>query len=854
MDQARWQRSKDLFASASALDEALRSEYLQLECADDIELQAEVASLLRAHQTSDAIIDRPAAAYAAGELFVDPPELWVGRRIGAYELTDLLGRGGMGEVYRAQRSDDNFQKTVAIKLVRAGYQNDFILTRFKAERQILADLDHPNIARLLDGGATAEGLPYLAMELVDGEPIDQFCAKRALPMNERLQLFLKVCAAVSYAHQRLIVHRDIKPSNILVTADGSVKLLDFGIAKLVQPTRPSDSSVTALIALTPAFASPEQILGGQITTATDVYSLGVVLFHMLVESSPYRTPLRSTQDAIREVCNTEPTPPSASARSGNLIPDRELDSIVLMALRKEPERRYSSVERLAADISNHLAGLPVAALGGRRGYRLRKFLRRYRLQAGAIALFALLLIAGVALISRQSQHEALQRVRAETYAQSVRDLANLTLFKIDDAIRDLPGTTEARQLMVKNSLHYLDALASEAQDDISLQYELAAAYKKVGDVQGQPFQQNIGDPKGAAQSYAKAVQLLQGVVSKQPSNMLARARLIRTFTDESLLKLSAEGNAAAAASLSAQAVASLDEALRHFPQNADLARARWGVYNGHNINLYYSGHYTEARDATARMIAELETLHRADPSDRAVFEALAASYDNASTYLIADSEDPAVFARAEGYLGKASEYAHTLRDLAPNVSARILATSQAGLAHLKFMEGDLEGSVRLYRQILASGLEVDIKNYYSRVSADIVHTHFGNALVESKQFAEAEHVLDANLRELKSLLSVSDDPQPEFLLAVTQTALGKLKAAQASKNSTGQRLELWQDADKLFSDALSRFDRLQRGVVLPLADRRIVEQAKAGSQKAKEQLAAGSSAVSPAYARADHAV
>ena len=265
MTPERWERVKEVFSAASALREQARTRYLDEACEGDSQLRAEVASLLDAHNHADAVVDRPAAAYVRSAALFTGSDRRIGQRIGAYEIVALIGHGGMGEVYRARRVDAEYDKEVAIKLVPAGYQREFVLQRLRAERQILANLDHPAIARLIDGGATDEGLPYLVMELVAGEPLDRYCEQRNLSVRERLQLFRDVCAAVSYAHQHLVVHRDLKPGNILVTADGRVKLLDFGIAKLLQPTAGDAGAaptITLMQALTPGFASPEQFWRG----------------------------------------------------------------------------------------------------------------------------------------------------------------------------------------------------------------------------------------------------------------------------------------------------------------------------------------------------------------------------------------------------------------------------------------------------------------------------------------------------------------------------------------------------------------------------------------------------------------
>ena len=311
MKAQQWQQIREVLNSTVSLPAEERSAYLDQVCGSDHELRSEVESLLEAHDDAGSVfLNTPAADVK--NLLTDPSQRsnWIGRRIGVYQIEAEIGHGGMGEVYRAVRADGQFKKNVAIKMVRGGYDTAAVLERFLHERQILASLDHPNIARLYDGGTTDDGIPYLVMELIEGTPIDSYCEQHELPINERLKLFIQVCTAVQYAHQRLVIHRDIKPSNILVTADGIPKLLDFGIAKLLDPA--GGGETTMLPALTPEYASPEQIRGDAITTATDVYSLGVVLYRLLTGRSPYPVNTRTPLDFARVICELEPTKPSSA--------------------------------------------------------------------------------------------------------------------------------------------------------------------------------------------------------------------------------------------------------------------------------------------------------------------------------------------------------------------------------------------------------------------------------------------------------------------------------------------------------------------------------------------------------------
>jgi serine/threonine protein kinase len=309
MNRERWQRVREILDKAIGTPDAERPAFLEETCSGDVQLRAEVESLLQSHhQAGTEFLQEPAVDLLALSPALFQAGTRVGRRIGVYQILEQIGEGGMGEVYRAVRADGQYDKEVAIKLVRTGMDRSSVLERFRHERQVLASLDHPNIARLFDGGTTEDGIPYLVMELIEGIPIDEYCDNNKLTVTERLRLFLQVCSAVQYAHQRLVIHRDIKPGNILVTHDGTPKLLDFGIAKILDAD--SSSKTTLINPMTPEYASPEQVRGEPITTATDVYSLGVVLYQLLTGRSPYPKDTRAPLEYARAICEYEPERPS----------------------------------------------------------------------------------------------------------------------------------------------------------------------------------------------------------------------------------------------------------------------------------------------------------------------------------------------------------------------------------------------------------------------------------------------------------------------------------------------------------------------------------------------------------------
>ena len=369
MSPERWRQVKELFAAALEHDVEERDAWLARACADDAALRNEVQSLLSANDDAGDFIAAPAASRAieaANETAAVESAPWPGRILGYYRVIEEIGRGGMSEVYRAVRDDKEFEHQVAIKVLRRGYDLDALTRRFRVERQILASLSHPNIAHLLDGGSTQEGLPYLVMEYISGRPIDAWCEH--LDLVPRLRLFRTLCDAVQYVHRHLMVHGDLKCSNVLVTDDGVVKLLDFGIAKLLNPTPAlgdSDGKLTGLLALTPEYASPEQVRGQPITTASDVYSLGVVLYRLLTGRLPYRPGTSYSYEIAAQICEHEPARPSAVADRWRRRLRGDLDAIVLKALQKDPEQRYASAEQFSQDSADISAAFPSRPAGPR---------------------------------------------------------------------------------------------------------------------------------------------------------------------------------------------------------------------------------------------------------------------------------------------------------------------------------------------------------------------------------------------------------------------------------------------------------------------------------------------------------
>lgn len=545
MDPERWNRLKELFGEAIGRDGAERAALIERSCTGDPELRSELESLLAAGDGAGRFLEASAAEVLLRDL-AEPGRSPVGRRLGPYRVVSEIGHGGMGVVFRAVRDDDAYHKEVAVKLLHFDLDSRYFEERFRRERQILASLDHPNIARLLDGGADEAGRPYLVLELVEGTHIDVYCGQHHLNLPARLELIRSACGAVSLAHSRLVVHCDLKPANVLVTADGTVKLLDFGIAKLLSPdtSGPFPQATATGWWMTPQYASPEQVRGAPVTTATDVYSLGVLLYELLTGRRPYDLGSRSPDEIVRAICDQEVARPShALARTLPDDPDErrkhaspagppdantrrlrrrlkgDLDTIVQRALAKDPARRYASVVQLSDDLRRYLRGLPIRARPDRAGYRLRKFVGRNRAAVAASLLVVASLCGGIVATLRQARLAHAERLIAERRFDEVRSLASTFIFEIHDAVAALPGSTPVRKRIVELGLQYLERLELEAGDDASLQAELAAAYERIASVQGGVGVANLGDVEGAAASQRRALALRQSVVRSAPEDV-----------------------------------------------------------------------------------------------------------------------------------------------------------------------------------------------------------------------------------------------------------------------------------------------------------------------------------------------
>jgi eukaryotic-like serine/threonine-protein kinase len=536
LDPERWRQACDVLDSALELPVGTRDRYVADACRGDDGLRLLVGELLQAEAAGDGFLAAPAVEHAApliAQMIEPTPEDAPAAplAIGPYLLVDKLGDGGMGSVHLARRADGQFEQRVAVKLLKQGVQGTEGRRRFLQERQILARLQHPGIARLLDGGVTDDGTPFFVMELVEGRPVTTYCDENHLSIASRLTVFLEICEAAQYAHRNLVVHRDLKPSNILVDAAGHVKLLDFGIAKLLAEGE-AEATRTTLRAMTPEYAAPEQIRGDPVTTATDVYALGVLLYELLAGVRPYRLPRRSAGELERAILDQEPSRPSDCVADRGPRPEAghlrrllrgDLDRIVLKALQKEPERRYASAEALADDIRRHLEGLPVFARGDAPTYRARKFLRRHRAAAAAAALVALSLVGG--LIAATWQARRAQREASK--AEAVKDFLK-SLFSASDPSEAKGRQRTARELLDEGARRIETELSDQPEVRSEVTRLIAGVYHELGEydreeplVRSDLDRQRLEAPRSLA--VAVALRQLAGVRYEQARYDEARA-------------------------------------------------------------------------------------------------------------------------------------------------------------------------------------------------------------------------------------------------------------------------------------------------------------------------------------------
>jgi len=837
MDPAVWKRVKNVYAEAIELPPDVRPSFL---ASIDDQIQQEVVRLLAADNEAADFIDRPFLLEQGSVL--PPEESAVGTVIDDYRILALLGSGGMGTVYLAEHEGEGFTHRVALKLIKRGMDTDMVLRRFLTERQILASLDHPNIARMLDGGSTPAGLPYFVMEHVEGLPIRTYCDTNDLDVTERIELFAKVCSTVSYAHQKLVVHRDLKPSNVLVTPSGEPKLLDFGIAKLLQPNWNESTeplTATQFRILTPEYSSPEQLRGEATTTSTDVYSLGVMLYELLTGVRPHQRK-KDPRMLVEAIESSEPVKPSDAAladeklktsaagvtdnslvaQTGERTSDTtrrpttnskelkgDLDNIILKAIKPEPDRRYASVQEFLDDLRNYLTGRPVKATADSSSYRLKKFFRRHRTGALASAAAALLLIGITAFTGWQYFRAERERARAQRQFEETRSLSKSVLYELHDAIEPLEGSTQARALLVSKALEYLDRLAAENSSDASLQTELADAYQRIGDIQGGLFRSNLGQREQSEESYAKAFQIRQALVDGGNMDPKLRWKLAQAYAK----KGDSSYTAADPAGMLENSQKSLDLLI---PIEADLgsdsdfmidlAAGYAKVARG----LAMTGKDEPAIEQINRAINVLETTVAREPTTVALADALSAVYDYAA-------EIHAGFGRTKeglAFYRRGLNQQIRVAVLAPNnpVYRRNLAASYILVSGIQCKIGDCQAAlpdadrgIALMQALVKS----DPENADFKYIAGAAAQNKGVLLAGSGRFAEGIELLATQLKvaETAEAADPGDKILP-FTTAQIKHELGRayLGSALAARGPSAKAEQL-RTALGLFEAALAVF-------------------------------------------------
>ncbi len=835
----RWKRVGEIFDAALRETPERRAEFLKEACGGDRELETDVRSLLASHHAAGEFLE-------PGSIPIEMPPGGIpdapkaGQTIGSWKVIRPLAEGGMGVVYLVEREDGQYHQRGALKFIRHGLATDEMVRRFRRERQILASLDHPNMARLLDGGTTDEGLPWLVMEYVDGVGLYEWCSEHAPTLRERLRLFLALCGAVEAAHRRLVLHRDIKPGNVLVTAEGSPRLLDFGVAKIFSregmDTGPGTDLTTLHAPLTPEYASPEQLRGDEVGTPSDVYSLGVLLYELITGVRPYPTRAEGAAELVRTVLERDPVRPStavvgtrvtkSAADTGTRALPRpptggpaalgralsgDLDNIVLKALSKETTRRYGSVEELAADLRRYLDGRPVEARPSTWSYRASKFVRRNRLAVvmGSVALLAVIVGVGFSLYSARVAEQ--QRGVAERRLRDVTVMANTVLWDVNEGLATMPGTTPLRAKVVDMATKYLDGIAAEGVQDTALVRTLADAFEKLGTVQGEPWRANVGRSEDAYLSFKKALALREELVRRDPGHeeylvdLMSTATKIRNYDEE-------HGNEKEMLAMSARSLELIARLRVLKPEER-----RWRInsprlHHNHGLSLVNAGRVEAGVAEIRRGLVEFAALADAEPTDPAHKRALAQAtigYAEALT-LLPGAPDSALAA-----LGRARVLLEPLVREAPEdfgLRLRLGSVSYDTGRILLLRSHDTAGALR---EAIASSaateacMKADPGNEDAVVSHLIARTFEGHALTAVGQLDKAEAILRVVMPDLERLAraDTTDVRFPETIIEA-KLSMGLVESARAKRATGAAATTSWRRAEEWLAGAERDHDRL----------------------------------------------
>ncbi|HYI94193.1 MAG TPA: serine/threonine-protein kinase [Bryobacteraceae bacterium] len=852
-----WATVKGLLEECLDQPSANRMRFLEAACPDP-SVREEVASLLAAHSDATDFLEEAGPVQGKFLSAFDSGAL-AGHRIGVYRLEEEVGRGGMGTVYRAVRDDDEFQMVVAIKIVSRGMDTDMVLRRFRTERQILASLDHPNIARILDGGSTSSGLPYFVMEYVDGLPLTEFCDRQRLTVTERLRLFRKVCDAVAYAHRNYVIHRDLKPGNILVTSEGTPKLLDFGIAKIVKGNE-DDPTVTGAAMATPAYASPEQIRGGSIGVSSDIYSLGVILYELLTGHRPYRLPMRDSEEVARVICEREPTrastvvaikekmEPSDGATitvdPGQISNCRrttveslkrrlrgDLDTVVSVALRKEPHRRYASVAQLSDDLDRYLEGRPILARKDNVAYRMSKFAARhpFGMAAGA-ATFVLLCV-----LSLYASWEAsrLSRRMAEDH-----QLASTFLVEVHDAIAHLPGATPAREKLLRKSLDYLNGLTRDAGEDPALHRALATAYEKFAELQAGAVGAGLGRSHEALETARKA-QVIREMMARKSNDLGVQLELGNNYLLAAFL-IGRANSADERLQYDRKALAIAERLFAADPKKQEyidiLARSHTSLAYG----LTFYDRWDEARKHFRRALTlRTNNLPQAKDAVKAQRDLARIHYRLGAGYAQAGQSSEAI-----GYLRQALAIQQPLSKGSPNDES--LASETAASYHFLGVALRRLGDTKEAIEMLNEAISIrEVSLYRDPQNARSRSLLAGNYAERGSAFLNAGRSDDA-LRDIRRAVELQTtiielDPKgtaARISMADYQSRLGAANTLLARESSGARAQQYWREAAKYFRRADALFAAMSgEGLLLSAQIRQEARMAAEGAAEAARHVA-----------------
>lgn len=859
-----WQQLNPLLTDAMEMEAGAREEWLDSLEQTHAALTPALRKMLAAHDRAE----RSQEMETVPRLAKAPPPssgFAMGSRVGPFALLRLLGRGGMGEVWLANQVDGRVEREVALKLPTVYLHSEVWRERFRRERDILAKLAHPNIARLFDAGVSDEqvsrGQPYLAMEFIEGESLTDYVAARKSTIEERLKLFRQILAAVAHAHRHLVVHRDLKPANILIDKSGQVKLLDFGIAKLIDDGTESDAGTDLTQiggrVMTLRYAAPEQVSDSVISTATDTYALGVILHELVTGLSPYGAVRESSAFTQALLLGNEPSVPSTLSMSSDSAIERncasakilsrqiagDLDAIILKAMRRNPADRYASIEQFDNDIERHLDSRPVAARAGTWRYLATRFVARYKFPVAATAAVLLTMMIGVVLVERERRVAVAEKARAEKHFASVRKLANSFMFEVHSEIENLEGSLKAREMLVKTSLQYLDGLANEVGNEPALTAELASAYRKIASIQGELGRANLGMMSSALENYEKSKQLFVALgdykaddIVLQREHMSLRYSLAKAYARNGDSRW--QENFSACTRLG-ERIASMQDA-----SPGDRRKVAGLLAEEAHLTNALIGASPKSDVLIERALSILEAQLREMPTDTLVRATLAFVYQRAAVNFALNAPTPQRLARAIEMGEKSlASFAALSREFPTDPSYPIyIAEIQIGLAVNLAEAGryvDAEREIELALKLLLARQAADRKN-------EGLRSNIVNAISHAVNIAYRQGALEKAIRRgregLAQYAQATLDMQKIFdirnAVAAMKSDMGFALMSLAGRPgiATNRRVDTLREACALLADSVAFGDEL-RAAKFPTRDEVSMTKTSDGLSHCRGQLA-----------------